>query len=79
MVKLQEKVKFVDDMGKSFIGIVVKDNPNGTLDIKVKRKIGFESQVFMRVPKEIKDQKNKPKPRYTELLTKKETPKKKKE
>lgn len=78
MVKLLEKVKFVDDMEKSFIGIVVKDNHNETLDIKVKRKTGFESQVFMSVPKEIKDQKNKPNPRYTELSIKKETSKKKK-
>jgi len=69
MLELQEKVKFFDDVGKSFTGTVVKVNPNGTLDIKVKRKIGFEPQVFMRVPKEIKDQKIKPKPRYTELST----------
>ena len=77
MVKLQEKVEFVDDMGKSFTGTVVKDNHNGTVDIKVKRKIGFGPQIFMRVPKEIKDKKNKSKPHYMELLTKKETPKKK--
>ena len=75
MVKLQDKVKFVDDSGKSFTGIIVKVNSDKTLDIKVKRKISNEPQVFMNVPKEIKDQKNKPKPRYIELST----PKKKKE
>lgn len=69
MLKLQDKVKFLDDVEKSFTGTVVKVNPNGTLDIKVKRKIGFEPQVFMHVPKEIKDKKNKPKPRYIELST----------
>lgn len=79
MVKLQDKVKFVDDMGKSFTGTIVKINSNKTVDIKVKRKTGFEPQVFMRVPKEINNQKNKPKPRYIELSPKKETPKKKKE
>jgi len=79
MVKLQESVKFIDDMGESFTGTAVGVNSNQTLDIKVKRKIGFESQVFMHVPKEIKDQKNKPKPRYTELSPKNVTPKKNKD
>lgn len=69
MIKLQDKVKFIDDIGKSFTGTVVKVNPNGTLDIKVRRKIGFEPQIFLKVPKEIKDQKHKPKPRYIELST----------
>ena len=77
MVKLQDQVKFVDDMGKSFTGIVVKINNDETLNIKVKRKIGHGPQVFIGVPKEIKDQKNKLKPRYMELSSKKETPKKK--
>ena len=73
MVKLQEKVKFVDDSGKSFTGIIVKVNSDKTLDIKVKRKIGNEPQIFMKVPKEIKDQKNKPKPRYIEIKEEKKT------
>jgi len=75
MVKLQEKVKFVDDMEKSFTGTVVKVNPNGTLDIKVKRKIGFEPQIFLKVSTPNKKKDNKP--YYTELSTKKKTPKKK--
>lgn len=60
MVKLQDKVKFVDDMGKSFTGTVVRVNPNGTLDIKVRRKIGFEPQVFLKVPTPNKKKTNKP-------------------
>jgi len=76
MVKPQDKVKFVDDMGKSFTGTVVKDNLNGTLDIKVKRKIGFEPQVFLKVSTPNKKKDNKP--YYTELSPKKETAKKKK-
>ena len=64
MLQLQDKVKFLDDRGKYFMGTVVKVNSNGTLDIKVKRKIGNEPQIFLSVPKEIKDQKFKPKPRY---------------
>jgi len=69
MVKLQDKIMFADDMGKLFTGTVVKVNSNETLDIKVKRKIGNEPQIFMRVPKEIKDQKNQPKPHYIEPPT----------
>lgn len=69
MAKLQDKVKFVDDTEKSFTATVVKVNSNGTLDIKVKRKIGNEPQIFMKVPKEIPNQKNKPKPRYIEPST----------
>lgn len=79
MVEFQEsyeKVEFVDDMGKSFTGIVVKVNPDKTLDIKVKRKIGFEPQVFLKVPTPNKKKDNKP--YYTGLSVKKETPKKKK-
>ena len=76
-MKLQEKVNFIDNVGTSFTGIVVKANLDGTLDIKVKRRIAFEPQVFVRVPKEIKDQKNKPRPRYTEVSVKKEISKKK--
>ena len=60
----QEKVKFIDDMGKSFTGTIVKVNPDKTCDIRVKRRMGLESQVFMRVPKEIQSQKTKSKPRY---------------
>ncbi len=75
MVKLEDKINFIDDFERSFTGIVVKIHPNDTLDIKVRRKIGHEPQIFLKVPKEIKDQKNKPKPRYIEI--KKETPKKK--
>jgi len=77
MVKLQESVNFVDNIGKSFTGIVVKINPDKTLNIKVKRKIGYGPQIFMNVPKEITNQKNKPKPRYIELPPKKEIPEKK--
>lgn len=73
MVKLQDKVKFIDDFGKSFTGIVIKIYPKDVLDIKVRRKIGHEPQLFLRVPKEIKDQKNQPKPRY---IDSKSTPKK---
>ncbi len=65
MVKLQDKVKFVDDMGKSFIGTVVRVNhPTKTVDIKVKRKIGNEPQIFLRVP--IANKKKTNKPFYTE-------------
>jgi len=76
MVKLQDQVNFVDDVGKSFIGTVVEVNPNGTINVKVKRKIGFEAQVFLNVPTPNAKKDNKP--HYTELsATKKETPKKK--
>ena len=72
MIKLQDKVKFIDDFERSFTGIVVKLYPNDILDIKVRRKIGHEPQIFLRVPKEVKDQKNKPIPRYITLPTPKE-------
>ena len=74
-MKPQDSVKFVDDMGKSFTGTVVKVYPKGTLDIKVKRKIGNEPQIFMKVP--TPNQKKTNKPYYIEPSVNKETPKKK--
>ena len=75
MIKLQDSVKFVDDMGKSFNGIVIGINSNKTVDIRVRRKIGFEPQIFLKVPTPNKKKTNKP--YYIEPSVKKETPKKK--
>ena len=72
MVKPQDKVDFVDEIGKKYTGFVQKVHNKDTVDIQVSRKMG-STQMYLRVPTPNVKKTNKP--YYTELSTKKETPK----
>lgn len=72
MVTLQDKVNFVDECGKKYIGFVEKVHSKDIVDISVSKKIGSK-QTYLKVSN-AKKSKN---PHYTELSGKKEISKKK--
>ncbi len=73
MVKLNDKVNFIDERGNEFNGFVQKIHGK-TVDIQVCRKIG-SMQMYLKVPTPNAKKTNKP--FYTEITARKETPKKK--